>query len=461
MAKKKWLLGAVGVLMLGGLLAGCGSDNGGNNSGGNGGNNAASGGNAAGGDGAQTNNGGGTNAGGGTGEKIKLTMWGAVPEEAGPQAVVDAWNQANPDVQVEYVRYVNDDPGNLKLDTALMTGQDADLYMNYTLTRLQKRVDAGTAVDLSGSGYDIDGKMGPDAAQWKINDKYYGIPTKKNMGFIWLNKDMLDAAGLPVPALDWTWSDLRDYAKKLTKDGVYGLLQHDAMFTATIDGTVAGLGLTKPDGSSNFDNDLWKQQFQILHDMMFVDKSTPEYGEQLTSKMPVDTMFLQGQAAMLSAGEFIFRNANNLKDYPHDFKIAFATIPKVTADQKDYKYAGGLGDVLSVNAKSKHRDAALKFAEWYADGGMLPMASGGRIPSSKSVDNKQAMDLLLKGVEDKYDADSMNKVVFGTFPSFQLDVPQQVIDARKEEYEKYFLNKQDLATTLANMAKEHEELTKK
>ncbi|RED63185.1 ABC transporter substrate-binding protein [Cohnella lupini] len=394
------------------------------------------------------------------GKAVKLKLWGAVPVEAGPQAVVDAWNEANPDIEVEYIRYVNDDAGNLKLDTALMTGQDADLYINYTLTRLQKRVDAGVALDLASTGYDIDAQMGPDAAQWKINDKYYGLPTKKNMAFIWLNKKMLDEAGLPVPALDWTWSDLKEYAAKLKKDNVYGLLQHEASFTATIDGTIAGLGVTKADGTSNFDNDLWKQQFTMLHDMMFVDKSTPEYGEQLTSKMPVDTMFLKGEAAMLSAGEFIFRNANNLTEFPHDFQIAFATIPQVTADQKDYKYSGGLGDVLSVNAKSKNQEAAWKFAQWYADGGMLPMASGGRIPSSKSVDNKQAMDLLLKGVEDKYDVDSMNKVVFGQFESFQLSVPQQVLDARKEEYEKYFLNKQDIDATLASMAKRHNDLIK-
>ncbi|MCM3627008.1 extracellular solute-binding protein [Paenibacillus glycanilyticus] len=398
---------------------------------------------------------------GGSGEKVKLTLWGAVPAEAGPQAVVDNWNKENPDIQVEYVRYVNDDPGNLKLDTALMTGQDADLYINYTLTRLQKRVDAGVALDLSSkSDYNIDDQMGPDAAQWKIGDKYYGIPTKKNMAFIWLNKDMLDAAGLPVPPVDWTWDDLREYSNKLKKDKVYGLVQHDASFTATMDGTIAGLGITKPDGTSNFDNDLWKKQLQTLHDMMFVDKSTPEYGEQVTSKMPVDTMFLKGEAAMLSAGEFIFRNANDLTNFPHDFKIAFATIPKVSADQQDYKYPGGVGDVLSVNAKSKHQDAAWKFATWYADGGMLPMASGGRIPSSKSVDSKQAMDLLLKGVEDKYDTESMNKVVFGQFPSFQLSVPQQALDARKEEYEKYFLNEQDIDATLKNMAKRHQEYIK-
>ncbi|WP_336771342.1 ABC transporter substrate-binding protein [Paenibacillus sp. MMO-58] len=443
MKRKGWLKTVLITTLAATILGACGS-NGGNN-----GNTGASPGTAS------------ESPAGKPGEKVKLTLWGAVPAEAGPQAVIDNWNKENPDIQVEYIRYVNDDPGNLKLDTALMTGQDADLYINYTLTRLQKRVDAGVALDLSGkTDYNIDDQMGQDAAQWKIGDKYYGIPTKKNMLFIWLNKDMLDAAGLPIPSVDWTWDDLREYASKLKNDKVYGLLQHDAAFTATIDGTIAGLGVTKPDGTSNFDNDLWKKQLQTVHDMMFVDKSTPEYGEQVTSKMPVDTMFLKGEAAMLSAGEFIFRNANDLTNFPHDFKIAFATIPKVTADQKDYKYPGGLGDVLSVNAKSKHQDAAWKFAKWYADGGMLPMASGGRIPSSKSVDNKQAMDLLLKGVEDKYDTESMNKVVFGQFPSFQLSVPQQALDARKEEYEKFFLNEQDLDTTLKNMAKRHQEYIK-
>ncbi|QJD84872.1 ABC transporter substrate-binding protein [Cohnella herbarum] len=437
MNKKKWLVSTLCFVIAAVLLAGCGANNDANG------------------------NGAPASSGNSGSEKIKLTLWGAVPAEAGPQAVIDAWNAENADVKVEYVRYVNDDAGNLKLDTALMTGQESDLFINYTLTRLQKRVDAGVAVDLSAkTDYNIDDQMGPDAALWKINDKYYGMPTKKNMAFFWLNKKMLDDAGLPVPPLDWTWDDVQQYAIKLKKDNVYGLLQHDASFTNTMDGTVAGLGVTKADGTSNFNNDLWKKYFQTLHDMMFKDKSTPEYGEQLTSKMPVDTMFLKGEAAMLNAGEFIFRNANNLTEFPHDFQIAFATTPRVSADQKDFKYPGGVGDVLSVNAKSKNQDAAWKFAKWYADGGMLPMASGGRIPSSKSVDSKQAIELLLKGVEDKYDVDSLNKVVFGSFESFQLSVPQQVVDARKEEYEKYFLNKQDLDTTLANMAKRHQEYIK-
>lgn len=436
---KKWIPTVISVVLSAAMLAGCGSNNS----------------NTANNDAQSSTE--GTQA---KTEKIKLTMWGAVPAEAGPQQVVDNWNKENPDIQVEYIRYVNDDPGNLKLDTALITGQNADLFVSYALPALQKRVDAGVAMEMTPEVYDIDSQIGTDAALWKISDKYYGIPTKKNMSFVWLNKDMLDAAGLPIPALDWTWSDLQEYAKKLTKPDVYGFVSHDTSFMQTMDGTVTGLGIKKADGTPNFDNELWKEHLQIWHNMMFVDKSTPEYGEQLTSKMPVDTMFLQGKAAMLSAGEFIFRNANNLKDYPHDFKIAFATIPKVNKEQTDYKYAGGVGDFLSVNSKSKHKEEALKFATWYTDGGMLPMASGGRIPASKSVDNKEAMDLMLKGVENMYDADSMNKIVFGTFPSYQLNIPKQALDARKEEFEKYFLNKQDLDTTLKNMTKRAAEYIK-
>ncbi|MFC0214063.1 ABC transporter substrate-binding protein [Paenibacillus chartarius] len=441
---KGWSI-AASVLLTATVLAGCGGGGGTNTGSGTAGNAPA--GNA------------GTNP--ASQKAVKLKFWGGVPAEAGPQAVVDAWNAKNPDIQVEYVRFVNDDNGNLKLDTALMAGQDADLYVNYQLSRLKKRADAGLAVDLGTfKDYNIDEKMGPDAKQWLVNDKYYGMPTKKNMSFVWLNKDMLDAAGLPLPPLDWSWEELQVYSAKLKKDKVWGTVIHEAANTTQFDGTIASLGAVKSDGTSNFNNPLWQQGFEIWHTMMHKDKTTPTYGEQFTSKMSVDTMFLKGEAAMLGAGEFVFRNANNTKDFPRSFKIAFATWPKISKDQKDFKYPGGLGDVISINAKSANKEAAWKFLKWYADGGMLPMASGGRIPSSKEVNSDEAIKLMLQGVENMYDQESLKKVVFGNFPTYQLDIDQQVLDARKEEFEKYFLNKQDIAATLKNMEKRHNDFIK-
>lgn len=405
---------------------------------------------------------GGSNSGGKANEKIKLTMWGGVPAEAGPQAVVDAWNDENPDIQVEYVRFVNDDDGNLKLDTALMTGQNVDLYVGYDLTRLKKRVDAGVALDLSGfTDYDIVGKIGPDAESWTIDGKFYGIPTKKSVTFVALNKDMLDEAGLPVPT-EWTWEELREYAAALTTEGRYGFVQHMEVFANPMDAVLAKEGYVKDDGTSNMDHPAISQWMETLIAMMNEDKSTPTYGEQVTSKMPVENLFLNGEAAMLNVGEWLIRSSNNLTDFPRDFTIAFAPVPRLVEDPSDHLTNGGLGDIVSINPKSEHVEAAWEFLKWYTDGGMMPMAAGGRLPASNAVDQEEAMASLLGDVGDTYDIASLQYVLFeDETPTYVRSLGQEVIDARKQEYERFFLGDQTLEQTIANIVKRHNEFIAK
>nr|WP_246427933.1 extracellular solute-binding protein [Paenibacillus phyllosphaerae] len=391
-------------------------------------------------------------------DPVKLTMWGGVPPEAGPQAVVDAWNAEHPDIQIEYVRYVNDDEGNLKLDTAMMTGQGVDLYVNYTLTQTQKRIDAGLAADLSQySDYNIDEKMGADASGWKIDGKFYGVPTTKSAFFVALNKEALDAAGLPIPK-DWTWDELRDYAKKLKDGDGYGFIQHTEPYVDPIDSVLSKNGYTKADGSSNLDHLQVKQWLETLNGMMQDDKTTPPLGEQLTSKMPVEQEFLSGKAPMLNIGAWLLRSSNNFTDFPRDFTIAFAPVPRLAANQADYMTRGGLGDYISINAKSKHQSEAWEFLKWYADGGMAPMAVGGRLPASKDADQQAALDSMLGGKADTYDKDSLMYVMFeNPTPSFVRNLPQEVMDMRQQEYEKYFLGEQSADDTLAAMVKRHNE----
>ncbi|MFD0712234.1 ABC transporter substrate-binding protein [Paenibacillus sp. GCM10027626] len=357
---------------------------------------------------------------GGTASKdpIKLTLWGGVPAENGPQEVVDNWNKENADIQLEYVRFVNDDAGNLKLDTALMSSQPVDMYMNYDFSLYEKRIKAGNALDLSTfTDYNVDDKMGEGAALWKVDDKYYGVPTQKGLSFVWLNKDMLDAKGLPVPT-EWGLDELRDYAAKLKADNVWGLAQSDYYFNVPINGSLLkqSVQLTKPDGTSAFDNPLTVKALQVYSDMMFKDKSLMPHTEQITSKPALDQMFVKGETAMLFSTNQIFRTTNNVAEFPRTFKVAAAPAPKVNKDQTDYINAGGLGDVIAINPRTKHSEAAWKFIKWYADGGMLPMAAGGRVPSSKDFPVDEAVALMFKGVEDTYDLDSIKRVMFGDLP---------------------------------------------
>ncbi len=432
MRNKKWLtVLTVCVLMLG-VLGGCG------------GNNKADGG-----------------EGSGSGP-VKLTMWGAVPPENGPQEVMDTWNAEHPDIQVEYVRFVNDDDGNLKLDTALSTGQNVDLYVNYTLTNLDKRVKGNIALDLSGyTDYNIDEKMGADAASWKVDDKYYGMPTKKNSFFFALNKEALDKAGLAIPTA-WTWDEAREYAVKLKAEGFkYGLVQHTASLVDPLDSVLVKDGYVKADGTSNMDDPLVTQWLETLNGMMKDDLTTPPLGEQLTSKMPVENMFLGGESAMINIGEWLIRSSNNTTEFPRDFQIAFAPVPRLTGNEADFVKSGGLGDFISINSKSKNKDAAWEFLKWYADGGMLPMAAGGRLPSSNAVDQQTAIDHLLGDHADSYDKKSLEFVLYNDkTPTFVRGIAQEIVDMRAQEYEKYFLGNQTAAETVQNMVKRHNDFLK-
>ncbi|MEK3664045.1 extracellular solute-binding protein [Paenibacillus sp. FSL F4-0236] len=390
-------------------------------------------------------------------EPVKLTFWGSVPEEAGPQEAVDAWNAENPKIQVEYIRYVNDDSGNLKLDTALVTGQDVDLYVNYNKGFLGKRVDSKAALDLSQfSDYDILDAMGPEAADWQVNAKFYGIPTSKGNNFIFLNKNALDAANLPIPPLDWSQNDLRKYAKVLKQDFEYGYAQFDWYYYMQIDGTFQNA--IAENKTSKFDAPEVRESLQNWHAMMHEDKSIPTYGDQSASKMAVDAMFLTKKAAMLGAGGWIFRSSNNLTDYPRDFKIAFATIPSAVDKQSNFKIEGGLGDVVSINANSEHKEEAWAFLKWYADVGSQYLAKGGRIPASKHTDLDQTVKLMTAGMEDLYDMDSLKAVVLGNSPKYINSIDRKVSDMRKEEIERYFLKEKSLDETIKSIVKRHNEL---
>ena len=84
-------------------------------------------------------------------DTIILRMWGGVPAESGPQKVCDNFNEEYKDkgIQVEYERFVNDDTGNLKLETNLLSGTGVDLYMTYGISQLTKRAQGSMALDLT------------------------------------------------------------------------------------------------------------------------------------------------------------------------------------------------------------------------------------------------------------------------------------------------------------------------
>src|SRR5690606_21857282 len=121
-----------------------------------------------------------------------------------------------------------------------------------------------------------------------------------------------------------------------------------------------------------------------VSDMMNVDKSAPTHVDSVTQKLTQEGMFLSGKSAM-TIGPWMIRSIKDKANYPHDFVTAFAPYP-IPFKQADAYTQGGLGDLVSINPKSKNTDAAWTFVKWYATEGMLPLASGGRVPAYKRFD---------------------------------------------------------------------------
>ncbi len=402
---------------------------------------------------------------------VKLVIWGGVPEDKGPQKVCENFNATHPGIEAEYIRYVNDDQGNVKLDTALISGEKIDIFISYGYDKLTKRVEAGMAAELSDlcKEYDVDvirdfGEAAKNSVS--ADGKVYAIPTYKQVMFIMLNKDMLDAAGIPVPQ-HWTWQDVREIAKKLTTGEnagkVYGFLKStDGNVINEIVATEANreCWLNADATATNFvDNPYLRQGYQILYDMMYTDQSMMSWEDMIVQKVSANEapIFFNKQAAMVATGSHQIRNIKDTAAFPRDFVVAFAEMPALNADQTDYYADLIVQDHLSINEKSANKEAAMEFIKWYYTEGYDPMIEGGRMPLYQYYDADKAIQIMLQGAENLVDIESAKNVLFGSYSKMQYDGSNlhkaEIALIMKEEMEAFFLKQIDLDKALENMQK--------
>lgn len=403
-----------------------------------------------------------------TKETVTLKFWGGVPAEYGPQEVVDNFNKEFKDkgIQVEYTRFVNDQQGNLKLDTALLAGSDIDLYMTYTMDILKKRASGKMALDLtsflSADKIDMVKNYGNTVKNNYVDGKPYAMPEQQANTGILINKDMFDAAGIAVPT-SWTYDEFREIAKKLTKgegqNKVYGMFfntvqlpLYGADFSKT---SLGGDPFYKADKKeSNFDNIAFEKNLQLTADMMNVDKTAVSHIDTTTQKLTIEGLFLSGKAAM-SIGVWSMRSIKDLAKYPHTFKTAF--VPYPVMDKASAKYTvGGLGDFLSINPKSKYTKETWEFIKWYTNKGSLPMAKYGRIPAGNSVDRAAVLKAATDGAEKIIDVDSFNTIMIKQYDNYAVpsitDKLAEVTKIANEECEAIY-NKQKTAKQAMESAK--------
>ena len=172
--------------------------------------------------------------------------------------------------------------------------------------------------------------------------------------------------------------------------------------------TLGGDPLYHADGTANVNDPVNVAAIELVNNMMNVDHTAPTHTDSVTQKLSQEGMFITGKSAM-TIGPWMVRSIKDRDNYPHDFKTAFAPYP--TIDGVRTYTQGGYGDHLCINPKSKHIDAAWEFMKWYATEGMLPLTSGGRVPSANTYDSVEVTEYFLKGAEDLLDAETAQNVL--------------------------------------------------
>lgn len=357
-------------------------------------------------------------------EPVLLRLWGGVPAEYGPQQTVDEFNKQFKDkgIQAEYVRFVNDDTGNMKLETTLLGGGDIDLFITYTSANLVKRGTGKMALELSDrlntAGFNMTKELGDGVLPYIYDGKVYGVPTKMENYFILANVDMFQKAGIPLPLNGWTYDEFRETAKKLThgegQDKVYGMYWNTNMEIfrpSYLAQSVLGPNMLYKEGGkeTNLDNPELIKVNQLVADMMNVDKSAVTHTDNVTQKLSIESVFLGGKSAM-SLGVWAIRSIKNTEKYPHDFKTAYLPAPVSSKENAKYSIGEGvIGDFLCINPNSKHVDEAFQFLLWYVKGGMLPMAQYGRVPLYTGISPEEKLNAYLLNGDKILDGPSVSK----------------------------------------------------
>ncbi len=132
--------------------------------------------------------------------------------------MIKSFEQANPNVQAKLEIRPIDGYWD-KLQTEFAAGTAPDITINQTNWVIPGAV-RGMFVDLkpymTKDNVDLDAYYFPHDKDWGWRGGIYGGFSAAAGQALYINKDLLKAAGLEFPKEDWTWNDMLEYAKKLT-----------------------------------------------------------------------------------------------------------------------------------------------------------------------------------------------------------------------------------------------------
>ena len=241
-------------------------------------------------------------------------------------------------------------------DVFWMHSNESERYMsNDMLLDLTDKIAESDKIDPENYPEDIWGL-------YTYDDKYFAVPKDVDTIALWYNKAMFDEAGLAYPTADWTWDDVTEAAKKLTKE----------------DGSQYGLALRNDNNQAGYYNLIYDNGGYIISDDKtksgWDDPKTIEAMEMLEGwikdgVMPPlevmaengeDVLFQSGKVAIVPQGSWMVA-AYRDNEYTAD-NCDLVELPKSATTGRRVSLYNGLGWAAAANGE--HTEEAWKLIEY-------------------------------------------------------------------------------------------------
>ncbi len=322
--------------------------------------------------------------------EISFGFWGDPTEASAYEAIVAAFEERNPgvDVQIEYVPNASD------FYTRLATGYAAGLAPDVFLINYRRYgqfaargalVPVGPLLDASETLNKEDYYPQPLEA-FQFNGELMCLPQNLSSLVVYYNRDLFDAAGVPYPEEGWTWDEFLSAAKALTRDldgdgltdqhglGVENSLIRFTPFIWQAGGELVD-DLDRPTRLT-IDTPEAREAIQFFIDLSLVHKVVPTEAEVLA--VSDEDRFINGTTAMLLQSRRVVPTLRQIETFTWDV----APLPQ-------HEEAAGIlhSDAYCMSATTENQEVAWRFIEFAngPEGQQFAARVGRTVPSLKAV----------------------------------------------------------------------------
>lgn len=291
--------------------------------------------------------------------EIKVTFWGSPEEIDIITHSIQDWQTAHPNIKVifEHTPYTGYDS---KILTRIAGGAAPDIItteVNYFVTFASKGVlEDLTPFVQKDPDFRVSDFFPQIIDRFTLREKLYAIPRDvAPFACVFYNKDLFDQSGIPYPTDEWTWDDLLQKARVLTKKDANGRTVQYGFYGWAWKNFVYGNGGALVDDVKNptqtrITDPKTIAGLQFYADLPNLYQVAPTPVALSNLGMGVDTLFASGRLAMFLSGIWETPLLRNYK-----FRWDVTMFPK---NNEGIRAFGTGGSGYGILRSSKHKQEA-------------------------------------------------------------------------------------------------------